>query len=95
MVSVSNDEMDIDFDEIFRQVMAQPGVHGAVRDRAAKIAAVARREMGKKNIKGSITIEEAYIPSGRYGVNIVANVDEKDRGRAVGLLRRASRSVRR
>ena len=34
-------EIDIDFDEMFREVMQQPGVKGAVQGRAAKIAAVA------------------------------------------------------
>lgn len=95
MVRVSNAELDIDFDDIFRQVMAQPGVRGAVHDRAAKIAAVARREMGKRKISGSVSIDTQYIPSGRYGVNVTAAVAEKDRGRTIGVLRRAARSVRR
>ena len=32
-------EINIDFDEMFREVMQQPGVKGAVQGRAAKIAA--------------------------------------------------------
>lgn len=88
-------EIDIDFDEMFREVMRQPGVKGAVQGRAAKIAAVARREFAKAKVDANVSISQVYIPSGRFGVNVTAHVADDDRVKAIGIMRRSGRSVRR
>ena len=88
-------EIDIDGDELFRQVMAQPGVRAAVQERAAKIAAMTRRELARGRVDASVSIKPVGLSSGRAAVNVEVSAAEDQRGRAAGALRRAVRGVRR
>ncbi|MFW9242845.1 hypothetical protein [Corynebacterium striatum] len=87
--------IELDTDAIFQQVMQKPKVKAKVHGRAAKITTRIRRDLNKAGIDADVTIKEYAHDNGRFGVNIIGSVDERNARRAGRIARRAGRSVRR
>lgn len=65
--------VQIDGDEIFRQVMASPQVEAAVHEQATKIAVKARRFSTAAGREANIRVERVEVPSGRASFNVVSD----------------------
>lgn len=87
--------VELDTDAIFQQVMNTNAVHAKVHNRAAKISTKIRRDLNKAGIEAGVEVKEYEHANGRFGLNIVGHVDDKDARRAGRIARRAGRSVRR
>lgn len=87
--------VELDADAIFQQVMSTNAVHAKVHNRAAKISTKIRRDLNKAGIEAGVEVKEYAHANGRFGLNIVGRVDDKDARRAGRIARRAGRSVRR
>lgn len=87
--------VEIDSDAIFQQVMGTTKVQAKVNERAAKISGRIRRDLNRAGVDATVTVREYAHSNGRYGVNVMGNVDEKHARKAKRFARRAGRSVRR
>lgn len=85
---------DIDADALYQQVMNQPAVQAKVMARAAKIATVARRDMARGGVEGSVSVVRHSLPTGRASFDVRWDGKDKHRRRAARVLRRAGRGAR-
>lgn len=86
--------IEIDADEIFHEVMAQPAVRAAVYRRAARIATLARKDLVRAGIDAPVTIKERPLATGRVSLDVVCDAPEGAARRAGRIMRRAGRGAR-
>ncbi|MEH0147458.1 hypothetical protein V6D40_07275 [Corynebacterium sp. Q4381] len=87
--------INIDTDAIFMQVMGSEKVQAKVQEKATRIAALTRRELGRAGIDATVKIEPHPTPSGRAAFNVVGSVTRPEDARKAGrIARRVGRSLR-
>lgn len=90
--------IDIDVDDLFKQVMATNQVQGTVQQRAARIAARARQITLAEGGSANITVEQYHMANGRASYNVISDSPDEEYGTAAGVrlraLRRAAREVK-
>ncbi|AZA08700.1 hypothetical protein [Corynebacterium pseudopelargi] len=85
---------DFDADAIFQQVMAQPAVKAKLMQKASRIATLARKDMVRAKIDGSVTIKQRHLSTGRASLDVQCSVKPEDERRAGRIMRRAGRGGR-
>ena len=89
--------VELDLDDLFKQVMDTDQVVGGTEQQAAKIAARARQITFREGVESFIEVRLRYHENGRASYDLVSESDEEDgtsEKKRIRALRRAAREVK-